>query len=263
MRATSPSKSPKVKLVDAALLAGVVLCASAAMALSRTRSAAFSPLAANPDTIELGAVNQREGIPFEITLRNNGDRPIVISEGIRPCSCTKLELETGSRLAPHATLRVPGTLDTRFRRGPYAAHFGITYCFEGAENQAATIPVTISTVIEPRIIAQPSALSLGANQPAHLVLTAADQAPFVVNAVQPSDRCLSWESERGEIGREVSMLRLRIALDEREFQRHLTPSAASDHHLEISTTESSEPAFRVPLTTHATGVSQIPGGDGQ
>jgi hypothetical protein len=245
----------RLAALDLALF--ILFLASVGMTWGTIRSTRSSVegLVASPGEVVLGEVEQIESIPFEVRLQNQGQQRVVISEVIRPCSCTGFDLEVGTTLKPGRALRVLGSVDTTNRRGPYEPAFAVSYRFEdGPQEYTLTLPVKMD--IKPSVAATPESLVVSEGSWSLLDLSPGTAQRFRIQDVEPSDPFIIWEAVESQLGQECESFRLRLQLDPALLPlERVDPNSL--HWVTITTSIVSEPKFRVPI------VLEIPEGRGQ
>jgi hypothetical protein len=117
----------KLKVLDITLVVAFLASAGVTWTIAKWERGAVAGLRVVPGEIDLGEVEQVEGIPFEFQLENLGRTEAVTRDYICPCTCTQLDLAKGASVGPRSKLRVRGTVDTKYRRGAFEVAIPATY----------------------------------------------------------------------------------------------------------------------------------------
>jgi hypothetical protein len=233
-------------IIDLLLFFACCACIGAALGLTQVRSAAPIPqLRIRPSEVALGEVDQRGEIPFEFHIDNVGRRRAFITEVVRPCSCTTLDLPIGTSLGPSTTLGVRGAIDTTSRRGTFHSGITLTYQIEGAPARHS-LAIPIRAFVKPSITVSHDVLRIHEGW-SNLRLGPGTATSFRILGVEASDPYIHWECVDSQLGAECTSFQLRVRLDRSKTPFTTATRSDTGHWLQFTTSVATEPNFRVPV----------------
>ncbi len=172
--------------LDILLLLVLSLSAGATWGLMGRSRAVAVGLIASPPEIILDQVAQREQNAFEFRLENRTGRRIEIKDVTRPCTCTRLDVTSGTSMPARGALTARGAVDTTNRRGAVETGVAFTYEIEGITGRF-TLPVPIRMFVQPSIATEPEAISLDGTAWKNLNLVAGTAPTFRILKIKTSD----------------------------------------------------------------------------
>jgi hypothetical protein len=236
----------KPRVLDVFLIAAFFVSTGVIWQSIAAKGRPVERLEVRPEQVELGEVDQVQRVPFVCQLENLGIRDAIISEVTLPCTCTNLDLPTGTTLSPGSRRRVRGNVDTRSRRGGFEITIPVTY--QAPESvEKYVVLIRLKMFVRPWIASSEETIVIRENSWAPLVLTARPNQSFRISAIEPSDPYVRWEVIGAGLGKESSEFRLRFTFDG-SLVHDSTSLSAGSHWVDFTTTSSNEPTFRLPVT---------------
>jgi Protein of unknown function (DUF1573) len=212
---------------------------------TRPKGRPLSGLHVVPEQVELGEVDQVEGVPFDCRLENLRGPEAIITEVTLPCTCTTLDLTTQTSLSPGESVRIHGNVDARNRRGACAITIPLTYRIQGSVQKYVAL-IRIRMYVKPSIASSQDMIVLREDSWAPLVLSGGSAQSFRISAIEPSDPYIRWESIGLALGETCSEFRLRFTLD-RSLVHDPTSLSRTAHWVKFVTSASGEPTFQLPV----------------
>ena len=243
-------------VVDLILVGGTILSLAGAMvSLSPPQESGSEPpsLIATPEQVRLGRVSQVAAVPFQFTIRNPTQQDCVITEFLKPCSCTETDITTGSTIKAGGALVVHGAMETIGKRGASRMSMLVTHCGKdqesvpGSPRMSLEIPLVVD--VQPAIRASPEVMRVDDSWTT-LTLEPGTASSFAIDQVDVSDPSIQFELVDSRLGDRGHRFQLRLRLD--RAQAGAAPGRTGeadggDFWIKFQTSEANEPVIRIPI----------------
>ncbi len=236
----APRCSSAVELIAFLFTAGLTWL------LAATPAGAFAALVAVPADISLGELRQVEHNPFAFTIKNTARHTVKITNILRPCSCTQIDLPQDFSLSPGGSVDVRGDIDTMGRRGRLDdMAIAISYRI-GQEITEYTLILPINLDVLPSIATSATSVDLRDRQVDSLSLKPGTVDEFRIRGIETSDAYIKWKLIDSSLDQDCKAFHIKFWIDESKLPDEAI-SLEGPHWVQFSTSVASEPVFRVPV----------------
>lgn len=207
-----------------------------------------------PAKVDLGEVDQRDGIPFELTICNNYHGSLKITEVLKPCTCTDIDLAADTTLASRERRRVRGTVDTSSRRGSTNMSFALTFKAPSLDGER-TLAIPLVMRVRPAITCSEEPVILNDSSWKTVVVGTSDGKPLRVSGIEPSDPYILWEPIDTPLNEACASFRMRLRLD-RSRLLNVDDLTQANHWLTITTLGQEGRKLRLAIKFQAGGLGE-------